>query len=534
MSFQRAFWILGVSMCFGLPAAAEDDPLTAYPENYELLLENEHVRVLDFKLRKGAREDFHTHPAHVAYILSGFKIMFRFPDGRTALRETKDGDVLYSEAVTHASENVGDGDAHGILVEMKDPAAKMAPTASIPDWLTAVTFITGKSGREEELKTELMALSAPTRAEPGAIAYDLYQSKEKPNEFLRFEIWKSEEALEAHKRTPHIQGSFQKRQEQGWKTEITLWKRVPGDEVAASSPFVRLDPRFDEIVPRTAKLEKLVDGFSWVEGPVWSRSGNFLLFSDIPNNRIVQLRAGHDPVDFLKPSGYTGKEPFSGREPGSNGLTFDPKGRLVLAEHGDRRVSRLEADGSKTTLVDRYQGKRLNSPNDVVFRSNGDLYFTDPPFGLPTGLEDPEKELDFQGVYRLSTDGTLTLLTRDLAAPNGIAFSPDEKNLYVSDSLRRVWMVYDVKDDGSIANGRVLFDASRLDREAPGVPDGMKVDRTGNLFAAAPGGLYVISPDGALLGKIDLGAATGNCAFGEDGSTLFITSSTAVYRLRLD
>jgi gluconolactonase len=306
--------------------------------------------------------------------------------------------------------------------------------------------------------------------------------------------------------------------------------------LAAPSEYpkiVRLDPRFDALVPKDAVVEKLADGFSWVEGPVWNRAEKFLLFSDIPNNAVMKWKEGEGVSLFLKPSGYTGKAPFTGREPGSNGLTFDPKGRLILCEHGDRRIARLEADGQKTTLVDRYQGKCINSPNDAIFKSNGDMYFTDPPFGLPGAFDDPGKELDFQGVYRLSTDGKLTLLTKDLQAPNGIAFSPDEKILYLSDSGLRRWMAFDVKDDGAIANGRVLLDAAELNKDKPGVPDGLKVDQHGNVIGGGPGGIYFIAPEGALLGMFDFGVATGNCAFGEDGSTLFVTSNTAIYRVRL-
>jgi gluconolactonase len=296
---------------------------------------------------------------------------------------------------------------------------------------------------------------------------------------------------------------------------------------------VRLDPRLDQIVPRDAVLEKIADGLVWAEGPVWNRSGNYLLFSDVPNNRIIKWKAGEATSVFLQPSGYDGAEPFTGREPGSNGLTFDQEGRLVFCQHGDRRISRLEKNGTRSTLADGYEGKRFNSPNDLVFKSNGDLYFTDPPFGLPKTFNDPTKELPFQGVYRLSRDGKLTLLTSEIKAPNGIAFSPDEKKLYVTDSARPHWYAFDVKKDGTLSAGRVLFDGTEQSRGRLGAADGLKVDVFGNIFSAAPGGLFIISPDGTLLGRFDLGTPTGNCAWGEDGSTLFITSNTLVYRIRL-
>jgi beta-alanine degradation protein BauB len=207
--------------------ATAQDPAPIYPENYKVITENDRVRVMDFKLRKGAKEDFHAHPAHVVYVLTGFRIMFRFPDGRTALRETKTGDVLFSEAVTHASENIGDTDAHGLLIELKTPPAGVAATPD--ELLTAVTFITGREGREEELKRELLKLSAPTRAEAGNLRYDLYQSPDKPNRFMRYEIWRNSQALDDHKATPHLKASFAIRQQQGWMTEITTWKRVRED-----------------------------------------------------------------------------------------------------------------------------------------------------------------------------------------------------------------------------------------------------------------------------------------------------------------
>jgi gluconolactonase len=298
---------------------------------------------------------------------------------------------------------------------------------------------------------------------------------------------------------------------------------------------VRLDRRFDKLVPSNVKIEKITGGHKWVEGPAWNRKEGYLLFSDVPNNSIYKWQEGNGESLFLKPSGYTGKTPFEGPEPGSNGLAFDPAGRLVLAEHGDRRISRLEKNGRKTTLVDRHEGKRINSPNDLVFKSNGDLYFTDPPFGLPKSFGDPHKELPFQGLYKFSKDGKLTLLTKDIKAPNGIAFSPDEKKLYVSnaDTGNAVWMVYDVLPDGEITNGKVFFNATAWTKTKRGVPDGMKIDKDGNLFAAGPGGIYIIAPDGTHLGSIETGAPTGNLAWGEDGSTLFITSSRTVYRLRL-
>ena len=299
--------------------------------------------------------------------------------------------------------------------------------------------------------------------------------------------------------------------------------------------IIRHDPRFDKLVPVNVIVERIVSGQQWVEGPVWNRKEGYLLFSDIPANSVIKWQEGKGTSVYLKPSGYTGKAPFDGREPGSNGLAFDLDGRLVLAEHGDRRIARLEKNGKRTTLVDRFEGKRINSPNDVVVRSNGDLYFTDPPFGLPKSFDDPRKETPFQGVYKYSKDRRLALLTKDIKAPNGIAFSPDEKKLYISnaDPTNAVWLAFDVTPDGMIENGRVLFNATALTKSKPGVPDGMKVDREGNIFGVGPGGIHVISPDGKHLGSIETGVPTGNLAWGEDGSTLFVTSNTNVFRLRL-
>jgi gluconolactonase len=298
---------------------------------------------------------------------------------------------------------------------------------------------------------------------------------------------------------------------------------------------IRLDPAFDKIVPPDVIVERIVSGRQWVEGPVWHRKHGYLLFSDVPANSVIKWQPEKGTSVFLKPSGYTGKAPFEGREPGSNGLAFDDQNRLLFAAHGDRRIARLERNGRAVTLVDRFDGKRLNSPNDLVVTSRGDVYFTDPPFGLPNSYEDTRKELPFQGVYRFSRDGKLKLLTKDIKAPNGLAFSPDEKRLYISnaDRSQAVWTVFDVQPDGAIGNGRVLFDATAFTKSKPGNPDGMKVDHEGNLFAAGPGGLYVLAPNGRHLGTIDLNAPTGNVAWGGDGSTLFIASNTNIFRVKL-
>jgi gluconolactonase len=279
----------------------------------------------------------------------------------------------------------------------------------------------------------------------------------------------------------------------------------------------------------------VADGFAWVEGPVWDRRNGHLLVSDIPRNAVYRWAPGSSVSLFLPRSGYSGAAPFRGREPGSNGLAFDAQGRLVLAAHGDRRIARLEPDGRQTTLVDRYAGRRLNSPNDLVFTARGDLYFTDPPFGLPGSFADPARELPFSGVFRLGADGRLALLTTELAAPNGLALSPDERVLYVSnaDPARAVWMAYAVRGDGGLGPGHVFFDATERARVLRGAPDGLKVDRGGNLFAAGPGGIYVLAPDGTHVGSLETGGVVSNVAWGEDGSALYITADTAVYRIRL-
>ena len=295
----------------------------------------------------------------------------------------------------------------------------------------------------------------------------------------------------------------------------------------------RVDPRFDKLIPPDAKLEKLAEGFEWSEGPVWVPKGQFLLFSDIPNNSVMKWKEGEGISLFLKPSGYTGDTPRGG-EPGSNGLLLDSAGRLILCQHGDRQVARAEKDGTWTVLADRYRGKRLNSPNDAVFKSNGDLYFTDPPYGLSKEDRKTLGELGFCGVYRLGTDNRLTLLTDEMTRPNGIGFSPDEKTLYVaqSDPKAAVWRAFDVNPDGTIGGGRVFFDATSWVGKYKGLPDGLTVDTAGNIFATGPGGVNVLAPDGTFLGRINPGEATANCTFGNDGSTLYITADMYLCRIQ--
>lgn len=305
---------------------------------------------------------------------------------------------------------------------------------------------------------------------------------------------------------------------------------------AADKPFGTVksfDASFDKIIASGTEMQEIASGFTWAEGPVWVADGGYLLFSDIPRNSVMKYKAGEGISVFLNPSGYTGHD-YYGLEPGSNGLILDTKGQLLSCEHGDRRVSVLTTGGGKRTLVDNYMGKRLNSPNDLVLKSNGDLYFTDPPYGLPNRYDDPRRELDFCGVYKLSPDGTLTLLTDELARPNGLAFSPDESKLYVaqSDPKAAIWKEYPVLKDGTLGEGKLFYDITDKVGQQPGLPDGLKVDQQGNLFATGPGGVLVFSPDGKLIGQLDTGVPTANCGWGEDGSVLYITADSKLLKIQ--
>jgi gluconolactonase len=294
----------------------------------------------------------------------------------------------------------------------------------------------------------------------------------------------------------------------------------------------RLDAALDSLLPAGAGMEKLTEGYRWTEGPIWSKSEGYLLFSDIPNNSVFKWKDGEGASLFLKPSGFAGGE-FNGREPGSNGLIYDAEGRLVLCQHGNRQVAKLADDGkSFIAVADRFEGKRLNSPNDLVYDENGNLFFTDPPYGM---ANDAVKEIDFQGVYRVTPDGKVTLVSKELERPNGIALSPDEKTLYVANSHgpRPIIMAFDLKADGTVGPGRVFFNCAELSAAGrQGAPDGMAIDKKGNLWATGPGGVLVINPSGKHLGTLLTGVPTANCKFGDDGSTLYITANNALVRIR--
>jgi gluconolactonase len=300
--------------------------------------------------------------------------------------------------------------------------------------------------------------------------------------------------------------------------------------------IIRLDARLDRLIPEDARIEVISSGFMWAEGPVWipDASGGYLLFSDIPRNSVMKWVEGRGVSLFLKPSGYTGHGEY-GDEPGCNGLALDTAGRLISCEHGDRRISVVTANGGKMTIADNWQGKRFNCPNDLCIKSNGDIYFTDPIYGLPQKENDPRREIDFCGVYRVRpSTGKVDLLTKEFTRPNGIAFSPDESTLYVaqSDPENAIIKSFAVNPDGTLAEGKILHDFTPNVGKRRGLPDGLKVDQHGNLFATGPGGVTVLAPDGTALGRLETGEATANCGWGNDGSVLYITADTYLCRVQ--
>ncbi|MFS4454966.1 SMP-30/gluconolactonase/LRE family protein [Maribacter sp. 2304DJ31-5] len=302
-----------------------------------------------------------------------------------------------------------------------------------------------------------------------------------------------------------------------------------------------LDKEAQGIINQNTKIEILGEGFDWTEGPLWIEEGHYLLFSDIPKNKIYKIDTKGNTSEYLSPSGYTG-EMSRGGESGSNGLLLNKKGQLVLLQHGDRRVALMESPldipaPRFKTLIDNYMGDRFNSPNDGVYDFNGNLYFTDPPYGLPKQVKDPSKELDFQGVYCLKNDGEILLLD-SLTRPNGITLSPDQTQLYVavSDNQHAVWYQYDIVVPGKVANKRVFHDATKLVGKAGyrGLPDGMKMHSKGYLFATGPGGVWIFNKNAKPIARIRTGQATSNCAFSQDEKQLFMTADDYILKIALE
>jgi gluconolactonase len=305
----------------------------------------------------------------------------------------------------------------------------------------------------------------------------------------------------------------------------------PAQSSASLGTVIRLDPALDALIPQDAKVEKVAGGFIFTEGPLW-RPSMGLWFSDVIGDVVRQWSPDGKVIELLHPSGFPASMRGGRGLVGPNAMVADKDGAVLLCEHANRRIVRITNDMLVSVLVDRYQGKRLNSPNDLVYKSDGSLYFTDPPYGLPQQDTDPAKELPFNGVFRLS-HGNLQVIVKDLSRPNGIAFSPDQKTLYVdnSDPAHKIWMKYDVKADGTVTNGQLMADATA--DKGSGNPDGMKLDNLGNIYSAGPGGLWIFSGAGKHLGTINMPEVVSNCAWGDDGKTLYITARTSVYRIRL-
>lgn len=301
----------------------------------------------------------------------------------------------------------------------------------------------------------------------------------------------------------------------------------------------RLDPSLDSLISKDAKAEIIAEGFDWSEGPLWVSDHQMLLFSDIPPNTIYQWTEKGGKAVYLTPSGYTDTIKRGG-EVGSNGLLLDKQGRLVMCQHGDRRMAYMDAPLTApqpkfNTIANNYQGKKLNSPNDAVFRSNGDLFFTDPPYGLEKNMDDPLKEIPFQGVYKVTPQGEVTLLTDSITRPNGIAFLPGEQMLIVanSDPDKAVWYLFEIGPGDTLKSAGLLYDATPEGKKEQGLPDGLKVDKKGNIYATGPGGVWIFNSGRKLIGKIKIPVPCSNVALADDDKTIFITADMYVLRVKL-
>lgn len=311
-------------------------------------------------------------------------------------------------------------------------------------------------------------------------------------------------------------------------------------EIKTIGTIERLDAELNSLISEGAVIEIISEGYEWSEGPVWVSSHKMLLWSDVPTNTIHKWTEEKGTEVYLTPSGYTGSVPSTSAEPGSNGLLLSSDNKLVLCQHGDRRMAVMDApldQPSPTfkTIADQYDGKRFSSPNDAAYRSNGDLFFTDPPYGLPKHAEDPTKEIPFQGVYKVTTTGDVVLMTDSITRPNGIALTPDEKTLVVanSDPAKAIWYAFDFTADDLLTNARIFYDATENGKTEKGLPDGFKFDRAGNMYASGPGGIWIFNKTGKVIGKIKLPNPAANCALADDDKTLYITNDMYVLRVKL-
>ncbi|TDH28716.1 SMP-30/gluconolactonase/LRE family protein [Segetibacter sp. 3557_3] len=305
-----------------------------------------------------------------------------------------------------------------------------------------------------------------------------------------------------------------------------------------SAQVVKFNPKLDAIISENAEVEVIAEGFLWCEGPLWLEKEQMLLFSDVPANTIYKWTKQKGKEVYLTPSGYTGTIKRGG-ETGSNGLLLNRKGQLILCQHGDRRIALMDAPLKQPapkfiTLANLYNNKKFDSPNDAVVRSNGDIYFTDPPYGLERNVRDTNKAAPYQGVYKVDTKGKVTLLTDTITRPNGIAFFPGEKKILIanSDPRKPYWYIYDISKDRELTNGRIFYDATNEAKTERGAPDGLKIDKKGNVFATGPGGVWIFDSNGNVLGKIKVNDLTSNCAISKDG-TLYITANRRVLKVKL-